>query len=349
MAVKATPERATFGLLPEPERSTTSFLVSAAINGLILAVLLYLGAAAKKAMDLHQYQETLLMLPSKPAPPPPKVKIAPLPPVAPPRMTAIRFQPPKIDLPKLEPKPALKVIQIAPKLPAPSMQASRAAIILAPQPKPALAAAMPAETPQFRPSTGPVHLGRAFGVLPNPGAMRPATVAALGNRYGGLSGPVAAPRGIVGSAGFGNSRRLGSNAGTAGKVASAGIPGAVSAVPLPGLRRVAAAGISAAPVAPVRPRGGDGKVAFTSLEVLSKPPVRYTSEAKRLKIQGEVVLKVTFTANGQVVVRDVVRGLGHGLDQEAERVAQQIRFRPATRDGRPVDLTTDITITFQLA
>jgi len=44
-----------------------------------------------------------------------------------------------------------------------------------------------------------------------------------------------------------------------------------------------------------------------------------------------------------------VHGLGHGLDQEAQRVAQQIRFRPATRDGRPVDMTTNITITFQLA
>jgi TonB family protein len=45
----------------------------------------------------------------------------------------------------------------------------------------------------------------------------------------------------------------------------------------------------------------------------------------------------------------VVHGLGHGLDEEARRVAQQIRFRPATRDGQPVDLTTNITITFQLA
>ena len=48
-------------------------------------------------------------------------------------------------------------------------------------------------------------------------------------------------------------------------------------------------------------------------------------------------------------MQGVVRGLGHGLDEEARRVAQQIRFRPATRDGRPQDLTTTITITFQLA
>jgi TonB family protein len=83
--------------------------------------------------------------------------------------------------------------------------------------------------------------------------------------------------------------------------------------------------------------------------VISKPPVQYTSEARQLKVQGDVILRVTFTAAGQVVVQGVVRGLGHGLDEEARRVAQQIRFRPATRDGRPQDLTTTITITFQLA
>jgi TonB family protein len=87
----------------------------------------------------------------------------------------------------------------------------------------------------------------------------------------------------------------------------------------------------------------------TNLEVISKPPVQYTAEARQLKVQGDVVLRVTFLANGQVIVQGVVHGLGHGLDEEARRVAEQIRFRPATRDGHPVDLTTTITITFQLA
>jgi hypothetical protein len=41
----------------------------------------------------------------------------------------------------------------------------------------------------------------------------------------------------------------------------------------------------------------------TNLEVISKPPVQYTSEARQLKVQGDVVLRVTFTASGQVVVQ----------------------------------------------
>jgi TonB family protein len=111
-------------------------------------------------------------------------------------------------------------------------------------------------------------------------------------------------------------------------VASAGIPSAVTAAPVQQ--------VAAAPV-------------FTNLEVLSKPPVEYTPEARQLRIQGEVVLRVTFTANGQVQVQSVVHGLGHGLDEQARRVAEQIRFRPATRNGQAVDTTTNITITFQLA
>jgi TonB family protein len=68
-----------------------------------------------------------------------------------------------------------------------------------------------------------------------------------------------------------------------------------------------------------------------------------------MKVQGDVILRVTFMASGRVVVQGVVRGLGHGLDEEARRVAEQIRFRPATRNGQPVDTTTTITIGFQMA
>jgi TonB family protein len=77
--------------------------------------------------------------------------------------------------------------------------------------------------------------------------------------------------------------------------------------------------------------------------------VQYTNEAKQLHVQGDVVLRVTFLASGQVVVQGLVHGLGHGLDEEARRVAEQIHFKPATRNGQPVDTTTNITITFQLA
>ena len=153
---------------------------------------------------------------------------------------------------------------------------------------------------------------------------------------------------MVGSTGFGDGIKSGSNAGVVGKVASAGIPGATSMARAPVQGKVASAGIPAMTTAVAAPKMIASPV-FTNLEVLSKPPVQYTSEAKQYRVQGDVILRVTFTASGQVVVQNVVHGLGHGLDEEARRVAQQIRFHPATRNGQAVDMTTNITITFQLA
>jgi hypothetical protein len=45
----------------------------------------------------------------------------------------------------------------------------------------------------------------------------------------------------------------------------------------------------------------------------------------------------------------VVRGLGHGLDENAIRAAEQIRFKPASQNGQPTDSTAVLHIIFQLA
>jgi TonB family protein len=83
--------------------------------------------------------------------------------------------------------------------------------------------------------------------------------------------------------------------------------------------------------------------------VISEPKARYTPEAQEARIQGEVTLQVRFMASGQVEVIRVVNGLGHGLDEEARHVAENIRFKPALKNGQPVDHTTLIHVTFQLA
>ncbi|HEV2136845.1 MAG TPA: energy transducer TonB [Terracidiphilus sp.] len=245
---------------------------------------------------------------------------------------------PKPKAAKMQPKRALPVIRIA-----------RPAFNRQPQPKAAITAAIPAQTHQGHPSTKAVHLGDMSGVTPNPNTARPATVAAIGNPYGGINGPVVAAPGVVGSAGIGDGYRKSSNAGVAGRVASAGVTGSAGTGKAERAGKVGPAGIPAMPAPAPGARQTALEPQSTALEVLSKPPVRYTPEAKQLRVQGEVVLRVTFTADRQVVVHNVLRGLGHGLDQEAMHEAQQIKFRPATRDGHAVNLTTEIIITFQLA
>jgi TonB family protein len=320
-----------------------------AVNAVILALMIYIGATVKHVMEVHRYEQTELFIPTTP-PPTPKVKVPPPPKLPPPPKTPeVKFEAPKIRMPKPEPKPDVKPIEMEAKLALPTVKAAKPSVILSPQPKAALTAAMPAQDNHVKPSTAPVHLGETFGVTPNPNASRPATVAAIGNPYGGMQGPAVAPHGVVGSTGIGNGLKSGSNAGVVGKVASAGVPGGTGTAPTGAYGKVASVGIPGvtAAVAPVKM--ANEVPSSTNLEVLSKPPVEYTSEARQLKVQGDVVLRVTFTAAGQVVVQGLVRGLGHGLDDEARKVAQRIRFRPATRNGQAVDLTTNITISFQLA
>ncbi|UWZ82095.1 energy transducer TonB [Occallatibacter riparius] len=351
MSSNGYPIRANFGLLPEPQKSPASFITSAAINLTILGVVLYIGMTAKRVIETHKFEQTELIFPTTPPPPPMKLKIPPPPKIEPPK-PEVKLEAPKINLPKPEPKPDVKPVNLEAKMKVPVVKEAKPSVILAPQPKAALTAAAPAQVTQVKPSTAPVHLGETFGVTPNPGATKPATVAAIGNPYGGMNGPAVAPRGVVGSTGIGNGTKSGSNAGVVGHVASAGIPGATgtgNGTSAYGGGKVASAGIPAMQQAAVATPAANAVPKSTNLEVLSKPPVQYTAEARQLRVQGDVVLRVTFTANGQVIIQGVVHGLGHGLDEEARRVAQQIRFRPATRNGQAVDLTTNITITFQLA
>lgn len=336
-----------FGLLPEPSGRSASFVTSAVVNVSVLCALLALGMLIKPKLVQHTFETTTLVLPATPPPPPPKIKITPPKLPEPPKMPEVKLDAPKIEMPKLEPKPE-KPIQMEAKLNTPVIKTPKAAVVLAPQPKAALAAAAaPAQAPQAKPSTAPVHVGQLFGVAPNPNATRPAQVAAIGNPYGGMTGPAAAPRGVVGSTGLGNSTKAGSPSGVVGKVASAGIPGNTT-TSTTNMGKVASAGIPGMTAAAVTPMAVTGPP-DTAVEVLSKPQPQYTSEAKQAKVQGDVVLRVTFTANGQVLVQGVVHGLGHGLDEEARRVTEQIRFRPATHLGKPVDSTNNIRISFQLA
>jgi len=330
MTVEYTPGRTNFGLLPEPERSKGAFIASLSINGAILALVLIIGMTVKHVIAVHHYEVTELIAPTLP-PPQPKVKVPPPPKMPPPpEVPKVKMEAPKIEVPK--PKPEPKPILMEAKLAVPIVKPAKPAIVLAPQPKAALMAAMPAQTPQIKPSTAPVHLGETFGATPNPNAARPATIAAIGNPYGGAQGPPVAPHGVVSSTGIGNGLTSGLNAGTVGKVASAGIPGATGTAANGTYGRVASTGMPAVQTVAVVQRVS-AQPAFTNLELISKPPVQYTNEARQMKVQGDVILRVTFLANGQVSVQGILRGLGHGLDEEAQRVAQQIRFRPATRDG----------------
>jgi TonB family protein len=89
--------------------------------------------------------------------------------------------------------------------------------------------------------------------------------------------------------------------------------------------------------------------ATTPVEITYKPNPVYTQEARDLKMDGEVLLEVEFLASGQLHVNRVVRGLGHGLDENAMAAANKMKFKPAMRNGQAVDSTAIVHVVFQLA
>ena len=93
----------------------------------------------------------------------------------------------------------------------------------------------------------------------------------------------------------------------------------------------------------------DPNAATTPVEITFKPNPVYTQDARDLKLEGEVLLEMSFGANGTLHVNRVVKGLGHGLDEAATTAANKIRFKPALRAGQPVDSTAIVHVVFQLA
>jgi TonB family protein len=350
------------GLLDDGKNRWGSFGVSMVTNAGILLLLVLVGAVHHEVV-VRKMQADALLFPVEPPKPKvviPKVKVV-MPPI-PPKINLAVEAPPKIVAPKPEIKPPDPVKLDTPK-PIPFLPPAPPKAVAPPpapklggfdSPKPTLTA-----NNQTKPAPTAGGFGDNHGVTANPNANRPATIAAVGNfnaAPGANSGAGAARKGTVQGVAFGAGVTGGVPGGTShGTVASAGFAnGVVGGTPGgtgKGLGQAGSAGFGNGTGI-----GGHGvqmaqtaEPAFIPPVVISEPKARYTSDAQQARIQGEVTLQVRFLASGQIEVIRVVNGLGHGLDEEAKHVAESIRFKPALRNGQPVDHTTLIHVTFQLA
>ena len=82
--------------------------------------------------------------------------------------------------------------------------------------------------------------------------------------------------------------------------------------------------------------------------VLAKPEPTYTEEARRNAVTGTVVLRVVFARTGEVTNIRAVQSLPFGLTERAIAAARQIRFRPATKEGQPVNVFMQLEYNFNL-
>lgn len=74
----------------------------------------------------------------------------------------------------------------------------------------------------------------------------------------------------------------------------------------------------------------------------------FSEEARRAKYQGEVMLQIIVDAQGNVQSPRVVRPLGMGLDEKAMEAVMKYKFKPGTKDGKPVPVYMTIAINFRL-
>jgi len=302
---------------------------------------------------------TILYSPPQPVeqkPPAPVIKIQPPPPkvlaaLNPPKLVAPRMEP-KVEAPKVEMQPKLDLVKTPPiEKPKLEQKVVTGSFVTAEKVKPVetkkeiVAAEYPGASQQAtlnKPArevqTG--GFGDPNGIRGTSDKRGPATMPAVG-AFNMPAGP-------------GNGNGTGGSRGAQGTVSSSGfgdVAGGGNGVhQRPGTGTVMTAGFTpvAAPQAAPKTRTEE-KAHLTPVEILYKPRPAYTDEARKLHVEGEVLVEVMFTAGGQLQVRRVVKGLGHGLDESALRAAQQIRFRPAQRDGAPYDSAALVHIVFELA
>jgi len=355
------PIPARLALLPEQKPNWRRVGVSAIFQMSVLGFFLLLPLIYPEGMmtAVHFYSTTPLAAPVT------EIPVAPEPP-PPAKVKAV--------VPKVEPKPTpVEPVKLNPQQP--HIFANLAA------PKAVQPKKMEAKAPELTPVLEAVKIETK-----ETGPKRPKEDVKVGNLGSGSAAPatVKAPVDKVQTGGFGdpngiagkgdpnhatNVNRLGSPAlpggegygnGTGGKngirgtVASTGFGNGTAIPPTGGAKKgtVAPTGFGSAAdattEAPKKKIGPSGP-ADTPPDILSKPRPEYTAEGRKMKIEGDVVIDMVFLANGTVQINRVVSGLGHGLDDAAVRAAQQISFKPAKRQGEPVDFPARVRIEFRLA
>jgi len=98
-----------------------------------------------------------------------------------------------------------------------------------------------------------------------------------------------------------------------------------------------------APTGPIRV-GGDVRAPVKT----SGHDPDYTAAARNAKIEGVVIIEAIIDKNGNVRSTKVLKDLPMGLATNAESAVKAWRFRPATLNGRPVEVYYNLTVNFTL-
>ncbi len=88
--------------------------------------------------------------------------------------------------------------------------------------------------------------------------------------------------------------------------------------------------------------------ATTAPTLLYKIEPEFSEEARKARFEGTVVLWAEVDPSGRAVNVRVLRSVGLGLDEKAIAAVAQWRFKPGTRNGKPVPMPATIEVNFRL-
>jgi len=342
--------RELFQCLSDGELPKRALGASIGLHGVLLMVLILVPVILPQTLHIN-YRTMMLVPPPKPTPEVRREEVKREP------IRAPRLKPPQPE-PVVEkltapPKPEVsqperRILQPVPKPAAPALAASVAPSVVNPKPL-----SVPAPPP-------PPVVTNVFSNVASPTITVPAARNVETSGFGETTSTSAraSKTESVSAAGFGAA--AGSpDGGRPGKSGTVGAVGGFDVAGSGGTRvganpgTVVAGGFASASSAPKTPAANSQKapepVNEKPVEILVKPRPDYTDEARKMRIEGEVLLRVLFASTGAARVLEVTRGLGYGLNENAIRAAEQIRFKPAQRAGQPVDSTAIVHIVFQLA
>jgi TonB family protein len=82
--------------------------------------------------------------------------------------------------------------------------------------------------------------------------------------------------------------------------------------------------------------------------LISKHEPKYSSEARRARLQGSVLVSLVVGTDGIPQNVKVLRGLGLGLDEKAVEAVQGWKFQPARKAGEPIAVPAQVEVSFRL-
>ena len=101
------------------------------------------------------------------------------------------------------------------------------------------------------------------------------------------------------------------------------------------------------PIEDIPDEGSPRATGFTPPEFLNRVKPDYPAQAEQADITATVEALAVLRANGEVGAVEITRWAGFGLDESAERAIRQLKFKAATRDGKPINVRALIRYNFR--